>query len=244
MLELKNPHSVLAVLKRRPHDVSEVSISGGAGGAWDEVADLARSKRVPVVSAESRSRRPATRDQKFERVGAASAVVKEPPEASLSELFTGANQQGATGLWLALDCLQDPHNVGAIFRTAAFFGVRGILLTEDRSAPLTGTVCDVAAGGVETVPFALVTNLKRAFEQAKSAGLWVLGSSEHAKAPLDSFSCDRCWMLVLGNEERGARQGTLENCDDVCCIKPIGAVTSLNVSVAAGICISRLARPV
>lgn len=239
MLELKNPHSVLAILKRRPRDVSEISISSGVGGAWDEVADLARQHRVPVVMAESR-RGKFDRQQKAERVGSASAVVKEPPEATLAELFASANEPGATGLWLALDCLQDPHNVGAIFRTASFFGVRGILLTEDRSAPITGTVCDVAAGGVESVPFAHVTNLKRAFEQAKQAGLWVLGSSEHAKAPLESFSRDRCWLLILGNEERGARQGTLEACDDVCCIHPRGAVTSLNVSVAAGICISWL----
>jgi len=241
VLELKNPHSVLAVLKRRPRDVSEITISGGAGRAWDEVAQLAQQLRVPVVHAESR-RRDFDRSQKTERVGSASAVVKEPPESSLQELFAGAKEPGATGLWLALDCLQDPHNVGAIFRTASFFGVRGIVLTEDRSAPLTGTVCDVAAGGVEAVPFVSVVNLKRSFDEAKNAGLWVLGSSEHAKAPLESFSRDRCWLLVLGNEERGARQGTLENCDDVCCIKPVGAVTSLNVSVAAGICISWLSR--
>lgn len=241
MLELKNPHSVLAVLKRRPRDVSEITISGGAGRAWDEVAELAQKHRVPVVRAESR-RQVVDRSQKAERIGAASAVVKEPPEASLSEVFKGANEPGATGLWLALDCLQDPHNVGAIFRTASFFGVRGIIRMEDRSAPLTGTVCDVAAGGVEDVPFVTVTNLKRTFEDAKQAGLWVLGSSEHARAPLEAFKRDRCWLLVLGNEERGARQGTLENCDDVCCIKPVGAVTSLNVSVAAGICISWLAR--
>ncbi len=241
MLELKNPHSVMAVLKRRPRDVTEITISGGGGKAWEEVTDLALQHRVPVVHAESR-RQSFDRSQKAERVGSASAVVKEPPETSLKQLLSGASEPGATGLWLALDCLQDPHNVGAIFRTASFFGVRGIILTSDRSAPLTGTVCDVAAGGIEDVPFVTVTNLKRTFEEAQQAGLWVLGSSEHAKAPLESFKRDRCWLLVLGNEERGARQGTLEACDDVCCIKPVGAVTSLNVSVAAGIAISWLSR--
>jgi 23S rRNA (guanosine2251-2'-O)-methyltransferase len=146
-------------------------------------------------------------------------------------------------LWLALDQIQDPHNVGAIFRTAAFFGVAGILITRDRSAPLNGTVYDVASGGVEIVPFSNPPNLSRALEVAKKAGLWVLGASEHADRDISQVDRSRSWVLVLGNEEKGLRRLTIENCDELCRITSRSTIGSLNVSVAAGILIAALTQP-
>jgi 23S rRNA (guanosine2251-2'-O)-methyltransferase len=146
-------------------------------------------------------------------------------------------------LWLALDNLQDPHNVGAIFRTAAFFGVQGIVLTKDRSAPLTATAYDVAAGGLEHVPFSLVPNLARAIADAKQAGVWVLGTSEHATEDVAQVDRERPWLLVVGNEEKGMRRLTAAHCDAICRITPRGAVTSLNVSVATGVLIAELTSP-
>ncbi len=116
-------------------------------------------------------------------------------------------------------------------------------MTADRAAPLSAVVYDVASGGVEAVPFAIENNLRRALEAAKAAGLWILGSSEHAERGIDAVARDRPWLLVLGNEEGGLRRLTLETCDEVCRIAPGGdAVTSLNVAVAAGILIATLAR--
>jgi 23S rRNA (guanosine2251-2'-O)-methyltransferase len=175
------------------------------------------------------------------RAGGASALVRERDGASLDELFAGAAERaGGRGVWLALDQIQDPHNVGAIFRTAAFFGIEGVILLRDRAAPLNATVYDIATGGVEVVPFSTQTNLSRALEQAKQAGVWVLGSSEHAEQSVFQVSRDRPWLLVLGNEEKGIRRLTREHCDVVCSLPPRGAVTSLNVSVAAGVLIAAL----
>src|SRR3954470_18853888 len=102
-------------------------------------------------------------------------------------------------------------------------------------------VYDVASGGVEEVPFTLQTNLQRGFEIAKEAGLWILGTSEHAKEDLAKVERDRAWLLVLGNEEKGMRRLTEESCDVLCGILPRSeGVTSLNVSVAAGIAIAAL----
>ena len=178
-------------------------------------------------------------------MGKAEALVKEKTPISPEELFRGAPQRkGGKGLWLALDCLQDPHNVGAIFRAAAFFAVEGILITQERSAPLSAAAYDVASGGLEYVPFSVVTNLQRAFEIAKEAGLWnLLGSSEHASEGLNSIQPDRPWLLVVGNEERGLRRLTEESCDVMCRVAGSGKVTSLNVSVATGILIQRLTLP-
>lgn len=173
-----------------------------------------------------------------------SASVRERPDVLLEELFAdAATRAKGRGLWLALDNLQDPHNVGAIFRTAAFFGVQGIVVTKDRSAPLSGVAYDVAAGGLEHVPFAIVPNLARAVAVAKESGLWVLGTSEHATEDVTQIDRGRPWLLIVGNEEKGMRRLTAEHCDSVCGILPRGEVTSLNVSVATGILIATLSNP-
>jgi 23S rRNA (guanosine2251-2'-O)-methyltransferase len=153
-LLLKNPNSVHAALLTRPEDVLELRLAPGkTSPKWSEIAELARGRGIPIRTnlAPVDSRRPA---QKSERAGGSIALVNERPDRLVDELF--AELPETSGLWLALEQLQDPHNVGAIFRTAAFFGVRGIVLTRDRSAPLSATVYDVASGGLEYVPFAVV----------------------------------------------------------------------------------------
>lgn len=277
VLELRNPHSVLAALAVRPRDVLEVRFRGlEAHGAWQSVAAQAGRRGVAVrfgvepPGGRRRPRRPNQRDDVDEggRVGAALALVRPLEGVALDVLFAprpspapvagtvGDVEPGAVpppttvaptgdhvvadalphhGVWLALDCLQDPHNVGAIFRAAAFFGVRGIVATKDRSAPLNATVYDVASGGLEHVPFSVQANLARALDAARRQGLWVLGTSEHAPRDLRDVPRDRSWLVVVGNEEHGLRRLVREKCDDVCRIAGHGAVGSLNVSVAAGI---------
>ena len=241
-LFLKNPHAVLAVLQTRPQDIFEIRLpSERPGGAWDKVQALAREIDVKVVAGKAalqgdRRRPPRDRKGSAGRTGAAEAQVKERVGVPVEDLFPGVSEgAGERGLWLALDTVQDPQNLGAIFRTAAFFGLRGIVITRDRSAPLSAAVYDVASGGVEYVPFSIQTNLSRALDFAKERGLWVLGTSEDAETDLGQVASDRPWLLVLGNEERGMRRLTREKCDAICRISPQGNVTSLNVSVAAGI---------
>ncbi|MCL4121269.1 UNVERIFIED_CONTAM: hypothetical protein GTU68_001816 [Idotea baltica] len=250
-LELRNPHSVLAAIKARAHDVLEIRVRGKRPqDAWEEVCDVAVSLNIPVRTgvvkdpgarrSPKNAGRNSGRGQQTERSGAAEATVREPAPSSLASILGTDNN---SGLWLALDCVQDPQNVGAIFRSASFFGIRGIVMTKDRSAPMNGTVCDVAAGGVEDVPFVVETNLVRSLEKARDAGLWILGASEHAEQDAYSVGSDRAWMLIVGNEQKGMRRLTKENCDVVCRLPPVGAVTSLNVSVAAGALMAVLGRP-
>lgn len=266
-LHIRNPHSALAALESRPKDVLEIIAPPGTverngdplpgRDAWLKVVQAAREKGIRVSAAAradaggGAGRRGGAGSgpgaqrgdlpKEAGRLGGAEAILKEREGVSAEELFRGATDRaGGKGLWLALDCLTDPQNVGAIFRTASFFGVQGILLTQERSAPLTSSVYDVASGGVEHVPFTVQTNLQRAFEVAKEAGLWILGTSEHAKQSWRKIERDRPWLLVLGNEEKGMRRLTEEACDLVCQVPPAGQVTSLNVSVAAGVLISHL----
>jgi len=176
-------------------------------------------------------------------MGSSEAVVREREPVSPQDLFAAVDQD-RVDVWLALDQVQDPHNLGAVFRTAAFFGVKGILLTKDRSAPMSAVVYDTASGGVEHVEHALVTNLRGGLETAKKAGLWVLGSSEHEGQDIFDIPRDRPWLLVLGNEMAGMRRLTGETCDMMCRLTPRATgVTSLNVSVAAGALVAALCRP-
>jgi 23S rRNA (guanosine2251-2'-O)-methyltransferase len=226
-------------LKTRPLDVIDIRLPAGKPSpAWAEVVKLAQEHEIPIrTTFGDDTKRPGAL-QKSERSGTAQATVRERNGLLIEEIF--ANAQSDPGLWLALDCLQDPHNVGAIFRTASFFGIKGIVMTRDRSAPLTATVYDVAAGGLEYVPFGEPTNIARAMNIAKSAGVWLLGSSEHAERDVREIPRDRSWMLILGNEELGLRRLTLEKCDQVCRITQRGIVPSLNVSVAAGVLLAQL----
>ena len=243
-LELKNPHSVLASIETRPEDVFEIRVgTESPSPAWAEVLAAAQASRVRITKLGKIARRDhRASDEKSERQTLISAFVRERTDVTLEELCSEVSTKaGGHGLWLALDNLQDPHNVGAIFRTAAFFGVQGIVVTKDRSAPMNGTVYDVAAGGVEHIPFSIVPNLARAVAVAKESGLWVLGTSEHATDDVSQLDRGRPWLLIVGNEEKGMRRLTLEHCDTICRISPRGLVTSLNVSVATGIMIATLA---
>lgn len=239
-LTLKNPHSVLAILQTRPADVLEVRTNTKtANDAWKTVADTAYAHRIPVRAPLAPARD--ARSKEAGRIGGSEAIVRERQGAGLPELFA---TDATRGLWIALDHIQDPHNAGAIFRTAAFFGVKGIILTKDQSVPLTATVYDVASGGLEFVPFVVLPNMVRAIEVAKEKGLWVLGTSEHTERDITQVDRDRKWLMVVGNEESGLRRLVAEHCDEMCRLTPRGTpggVTSLNVSAAAAIMISALA---
>lgn len=260
LLELKNPHAVQAALQNRPGDVQEVIFYTPPKGMWLRIAELAKEFNVPVRIHDQQERKEARRSQqvssdKQERIGHAFARVLPKSPVSLERLFALSSQKKKRGstaeeenpsngegqLWIGLDTLQDPHNVGAIFRTAAFFGVRGIIVTKNQSAPINATVYDIAAGGVESIPFAVETNLHRSLKTAKRAGLWILGTSEHTGTSIWEVDRRRPWLMLFGNEQKGLRRLTVDNCDELTTIPSQGTVKSLNVSVTAGIMTSILA---
>lgn len=175
------------------------------------------------------------------RTSGAEAEVRPREDVGVHQLFAGgATAQGGKGLWLAIDQVQDPRNLGAIFRSASFFGVAGVLLTRDRAAPLSSVAYDTASGGLEHVPFAWASNLSRDMAIARDEGLWILGAAGEAEDDVSTVDRERPWLLVLGNEEKGLRRLTREGCDQLCRLTPRGAVDSLNVSVAAAVLMANL----
>ena len=146
------------------------------------------------------------------------------------------------GVLLMLDQLTDPQNVGAIFRSAAAFGARGVIL-QDRHAPaLTGALAKAAAGAIEAIPHARVVNLSRALEQLKDGGWRAVGLDGEAKESLEQVLDARPTVLVLGSEGEGLRRLVAEHCDALACIPMPGGFESLNVSNAAAVALYEAAR--
>jgi 23S rRNA (guanosine2251-2'-O)-methyltransferase len=242
MLELRNPHSILAAIHRRPRAVKSLRLQSlHPPEPWDALARIAQQKSIPITVQSPDDRRGSAPRRETERTGAGSAILEPPSPIPLEQLLQPGDPPN--GLWLALDQIQDPQNLGALFRLAGFFGVRGILLTKDRSAPVNATVCDVAAGGVEHVPFTVVANLAQSLQRASEAAIWILGTCERATSSIHQIPRDRPWMLVLGNEGSGMRRLSRERCDQLASLPPLGPVPSLNVATAAAACLAVLTRP-
>ncbi len=142
---------------------------------------------------------------------------------------------GFNHFYLALDGVEDPHNLGALLRTADGAGVDGVLLPERRTAPISATVAKTSAGASEHVPIARVTNLVRALEQMKQANVWVVGLDERGKPDYTDFDFRTDCVLVLGREGAGLHDLVKKTCDHLLRIPMAGQVSSLNVSVAGAV---------
>ncbi len=144
---------------------------------------------------------------------------------------------------LILDCVQDPHNLGAILRSADGAGVHCVIAPKDKSCGLTETVRRVSVGAADHVPFAQVTNLARMMEKLKAAGVWIVGTSDHsASRSLYDLDLTGPLAIVMGSEDKGMRRLTEENCDFLAALPMAGKVECLNVSVATGVCLFEAVR--
>lgn len=224
-------HTVCALLARHPERVQRVYLQRARA---DE-----RARRVERLAAEAA--RP------LERVEASWLQARLGPVAhqgvaALVEALTPWREEqllaavGATvgPLLLALDGVQDPHNLGACLRTADACGALAVIVPRDRSAPLNATARKVAAGAAEATAVAMVTNLARTLALLQDAGLWIVGAEAGAAREAREVDLSGGRVLVLGSEGTGLRTLTRRQCDWLVRLPDLGAVGSLNVSVAAG----------
>ena len=160
------------------------------------------------------------------------------PEAELPALVTAA----ACPLLLILDGVTDPHNLGACLRSADAAGVTAVIVPKNRSADLGPVVSKVACGAAETVPFVRVTNLSRTLAQLKELGVWVVGTTGDAEQLLYQQDLTLPLALIMGAEGEGMRRLTSEGCDFTVSLPMQGSVSSLNVSVATGVCLFEVLR--
>ncbi|MDD2943230.1 MAG: 23S rRNA (guanosine(2251)-2'-O)-methyltransferase RlmB, partial [bacterium] len=168
-------------------------------------------------------------------------VLRCLPQEPLSLEVLARRALADSGIIVVLDQVTDPHNLGAVLRAGAAFGISGVVLTKDRSAQMSGVARKASAGAAEIVPYAVVTNLARALKDLKEAGFWVVGTSLAEKAEsLEKFTLRPPFVLVLGSEGHGMRRQTEELCDYLLQIPMIGNMESLNVSQAAAVLLYQL----
>lgn len=209
--------------------VKEVRVADRAHGRLTEVIELARKRGVPA------RRVTATELERDSRRGVHQGVVADVEEAenySVEDLVRGA---AAAPLLVVLDSIEDPHNVGAILRTADAAGVDGVIRQSRRAASLDGAAAKASAGAVVHVRIAEVVNIARALEELKEAGVWTVGLDGSAGTAYDAVDYTLPTAIVLGAEGSGLRRLVRERCDRLASIPMQGHVESLNVSVAAGV---------
>jgi 23S rRNA (guanosine2251-2'-O)-methyltransferase len=169
-------------------------------------------------------------------------VMGQAPYAELVDLLDAAAEAGEGGLLVMADHLQDPHNLGAVMRSAAAAGAQGLIIPRDRACPLTPAAAKSAAGAMSLLPVCRVTNLTDALESCKEAGLWALAAQTQGAPPPWSLDLKRPLVLVLGSEEKGVGQRLLKACDMFATLPLAPGVESLNASVAAGVLLFEIVR--
>jgi 23S rRNA (guanosine2251-2'-O)-methyltransferase len=209
--------------------VKELRMADRGGGRLQQLIDLAgkRGVRVRRVPAEALAR-----DARGGVHQGVIAVVDDIPEYSLEELIHIAD---GPPLLVVLDGIEDPHNMGAILRTADAAGAHGVVIQSRRSAALGGAAAKASSGAVAHVRMAEVVNIARAIDDLKKAGVWTVGLAGEAETPYDTVDLTGPVAIVLGAEGGGLRRLVRERCDFLVSIPMLGHVESLNVSVAAGV---------
>jgi 23S rRNA (guanosine2251-2'-O)-methyltransferase len=224
-------HAVRVMLERHPARVLTVRLARQRDDPRAKaIEELAHRQQRPLQRIDMASLKKALGDVAHQ--GVAADITPLPPWSE-DQLLT-ALQTAVAPLLLALDGVQDPRNLGACLRTADACGAVAVIVPRDRAAQLTPAVRKVAAGAVETTPVVVVTNLARMLKLLKSAGLWVIGADAGADKPARDLDFRGPVVLVLGSEGSGLRHLTREHCDFMVKLPQLGAVESLNVSVAAG----------
>ena len=164
------------------------------------------------------------------------AVTASRPASTLEDILAAANRTPSQqGLIVLLDGVEDPHNLGAIIRTALAAGAHGVVIPERRAAGLTDTVARSSAGALAHLPVAKVTNLARTMEELKEAGYWLVGFDERADKSYTEVDYTSPTAIVMGSEGQGLHELTRKRCDFVVSLPTSGPVKSLNVSVATGV---------
>ena len=212
---------------RAGRTLDRVLIARGAGGSrLQEIIDLARERSVPVRFEPREALDRACHGTAHQGVVAFGAAQRY---AELDQVVTGAE------LLVLLDGVEDPHNLGAIVRTAHAAGASAVLIPERRAAGLTETVAKAAAGALEHLPVVRIGNVNQTLDDLKSRGYWIYGLDQRASQLHSETDYARPTVLVLGGEGHGLHELVKKHCDALVRIPMTGAISSLNVSVAAGI---------
>ena len=222
---------------RSGREIERILIADGSEGSISKIVALAKERGISVRFEDRRALDRIT-DEVHQGVVAYAAAAKY---SSVSEILRAAEERGEDPFIMILDDIEDPHNLGAIMRTAECAGAHGIIIGKDRAAGLTETVAKASAGAIEYMKVAQVTNIARTVDQLKEKGVWIaacdMDGDEYTKADLTGAI-----GLVIGNEGKGISRLVREKCDFVVSIPMVGKISSLNASNAASILMYEVVR--
>ena len=228
-------HAVSELLQQRPKSVRQIILQAGREDKRvGDVRALAKSAGVAIAELGKQAF-----EREFDGVhqGVAAYVEFENSTQSEQQLFQLLKNLDHPPLLLVLDGVTDPHNLGACLRSADAAGVDAVIIPKDKSVGLNATVRKVACGAAETVNLIAVTNLARCLDKLKAEGVWLIGAADQADSSLYEQDLSGPIALIMGSEGSGLRRLTRESCDFLVSIPMAGALSSLNVSVATGVCL-------
>ncbi|WP_108652447.1 23S rRNA (guanosine(2251)-2'-O)-methyltransferase RlmB [Dongshaea marina] len=232
-------HAASSAIERSPERIIEAFVMQGR--LDQRLMPLLEQLKAYGVSIQTMSRKNLDDKAKGGRHQGIMLRLREAPrlnEQDLEELL----DKSESPLLLVLDGVTDPHNIGACLRSADAVGVTAVVVPKDKSGGLSGTARKVACGAAESVPFIQVTNLARTLRSLQERGIWIVGTAGETDVELYQAQLTGPMALVMGAEEKGMRRLTRECCDQLIRIPMAGAVSSLNVSVATGVCLFEAVR--
>ena len=226
-------HPVFEALKAGRRDFFEIYIAKDkTSKRIDKLVAIAESIKVPVERVEPLTLKSMTGTDLHQGLGARTGPF---PISEISDIFDGVRSNDANHLLLLLDNIMDPHNLGALIRTALCVGVDGIIIPRDRSVPPTPTVSKSSAGALEHIRLARVTNMVNTIKALKEKGLWIAGMEKTSDKSIFFSDLTGPVAIVIGGEEKGMRPLVKKHCDFLMSIPQTGQVNSLNASVAGAV---------
>jgi 23S rRNA (guanosine2251-2'-O)-methyltransferase len=229
-------HLIQSVLDTEPTRIEKLLLADPR--AFKDLLSFCQKHRIPVETVSKSFLDEKTKDGVHQGI---MAYVKETTHFDEHYLTTCLNKEGPL-FFLVLDSVTDPHNLGACLRSALAAGVTAVIAPKDKAAGLTPAARKASAGASEILPFIQVTNLARTLKTLQDAGVWIYGAEGQAETSLYDIDFPGRVALVMGSEGEGMRRLTKEHCDYLIKIPLYGKMESLNVSVAAGICLFEIAR--
>ena len=236
MSEVYGVNPVLEALRAAHRPIQEITIAEGARDArLRDIVDLARERNIPVHHLPRKNLDRLTGNAAHQGIVARVASAQYADADELLELIAERVGKPPEPLLVILDGVEDPHNLGAVLRTAECAGADAVFIPERRAVGLTDTVAKASAGAVDHLPVARVTNLSRLIDQLKERNVWVVGAAGDAGTSYADWDWTRASAIVLGSEGAGLHRLVRERCDALISIPVLGQIESLNVSVATGV---------
>lgn len=232
-------HSIAAVLENEPERLLEIMVAKGRNDdRMNSIVNLARQHKISVQFVQRKTLDEKSKGEQNQGILARAKPARILDEADLDNIL----KENEMPFLLVLDGVTDPHNLGACLRNADAAGAHGVIVPKDNAVAITPVVRKVAVGAAETVPLIQVTNLTRTLKHIQQKGVWVVGTAGEAEQLIYDCKMQGAIAIVMGAEGKGMRRLTRETCDELVKLPMAGAVSSLNVSVASGICLFEVVR--